>query len=117
MPVQGWIDVSDLYCKGCELCISACPITASTIEYLGPGVLAGSHQHGIQGDNRLLKLVDSEDGVWRCHSAFECSAVCPSFVEPGWRIMELRRQVFKEKWRQLFHLSSKGIPVSTEVKK
>lgn len=25
MPVKGWIEVSDLYCKGCELCVSACP--------------------------------------------------------------------------------------------
>lgn len=25
MTVQGWIEVSDNYCKGCELCISVCP--------------------------------------------------------------------------------------------
>jgi 2-oxoglutarate ferredoxin oxidoreductase subunit delta len=25
MPAKGWIEVNDLYCKGCELCISACP--------------------------------------------------------------------------------------------
>lgn len=25
MAVQGWIDVSDSYCKGCELCVSVCP--------------------------------------------------------------------------------------------
>jgi 2-oxoglutarate ferredoxin oxidoreductase subunit delta len=25
MPIRGWIEVNDLYCKGCELCISACP--------------------------------------------------------------------------------------------
>ena len=25
MPVKGWIEVNDLYCKGCELCITACP--------------------------------------------------------------------------------------------
>ena len=25
MPAKGWIEVSDNYCKGCELCISACP--------------------------------------------------------------------------------------------
>ena len=26
MPVKGWIEVNDLYCKGCELCITACPV-------------------------------------------------------------------------------------------
>ncbi len=25
MSVKGWIEVSDLYCKGCELCVFACP--------------------------------------------------------------------------------------------
>jgi len=25
MPARGWIEVSDMYCKGCELCINACP--------------------------------------------------------------------------------------------
>ena len=25
MPVKGWIEVNDLYCKGCELCVQACP--------------------------------------------------------------------------------------------
>ncbi len=25
MPVKGWIEVNENYCKGCELCISECP--------------------------------------------------------------------------------------------
>jgi 2-oxoglutarate ferredoxin oxidoreductase subunit delta len=25
MPIRGWIEVNDLYCKGCGLCVSACP--------------------------------------------------------------------------------------------
>jgi 2-oxoglutarate ferredoxin oxidoreductase subunit delta len=25
MPAKGWIEVNDQYCKGCELCITACP--------------------------------------------------------------------------------------------
>ncbi len=89
-------------CIECGLCISACPITASSPDYLGPAVLAGAHQHGLQGDMDILQLVDCEDGIWRCHSAFECTAVCPSFVEPGWRIMDLRRQVIGIRIKQLF---------------
>jgi succinate dehydrogenase / fumarate reductase iron-sulfur subunit len=89
-------------CIECGLCISACPITASSAEYLGPAVLAGAHQHGIKNDDQVLRLVDCEDGIWRCHSAFECTAVCPSFVEPGWRIMDLRKQVIGIRIKQLF---------------
>ena len=25
MPVKGTIEVNELYCKGCELCVTACP--------------------------------------------------------------------------------------------
>ncbi len=25
MPAKGWIEVSDQYCKGCELCIQRVP--------------------------------------------------------------------------------------------
>jgi succinate dehydrogenase / fumarate reductase, iron-sulfur subunit len=91
VPGEHMLRLSD--CIECGLCISACPITASSPGYLGPAVLAGAHQRGIQQDEQLFKLVNSEDGVWRCHSAYECTAVCPSFVDPGWRIMDLRKQI------------------------
>ncbi len=25
MPVKGWIEVNELYCKGCSLCVEQCP--------------------------------------------------------------------------------------------
>ena len=25
MPPKGWIEVDESYCKGCELCVEACP--------------------------------------------------------------------------------------------
>ena len=25
MPAKGWIEVNDLFCKGCELCVTECP--------------------------------------------------------------------------------------------
>jgi len=25
MPAKGWIEVDELQCKGCELCVEACP--------------------------------------------------------------------------------------------
>jgi succinate dehydrogenase / fumarate reductase iron-sulfur subunit len=85
-------------CIECGLCISACPIAATSTTYLGPAVLAGAHQSGLYID----PYIDHEDGVWRCHSAFECTAVCPSFVEPGDRIMELRKRLMGQRIRQLF---------------
>jgi succinate dehydrogenase/fumarate reductase iron-sulfur protein len=89
-------------CIECGLCISACPIAATTPAYLGPAVLAAAQQNGLDRMPELLEIVDCEDGVWRCHSAYECSAVCPSNVDPGWRIMDLRKQVVAQRLRALF---------------
>ena len=89
-------------CLECGMCISACPVALTTEAYLGPAVLAGAHAHGLKASPVVLKHVDSEDGVWRCHSAFECTAVCPSFVDPGRRIMALRTEVVSQKIKRLF---------------
>ncbi len=89
-------------CIECGLCISACPAAATSAEYLGPAVLAGAQANGLKRDPELLGIVDSEDGLWRCHSAFECTAVCPSFVDPARRIMNLRVQVVGERFKRLF---------------
>jgi succinate dehydrogenase / fumarate reductase iron-sulfur subunit len=89
-------------CIECGLCISACPIALTTPAYLGPAVLAGAQQSGKKLEKSVLKLVDSADGVWRCHSTYECTEVCPSRVEPAWRIMDLRKRVIGSKFKGLF---------------
>jgi len=89
-------------CIECGCCISACPIAGTAEEYLGPAVLAAAQLNGLNKSPECLRLVDSEVGVWRCHSAFECTAVCPSNGEPGWRIMDLRMQVIGKRITKLF---------------
>ncbi|MBP1693086.1 MAG: sdhB [Chloroflexi bacterium] len=95
-----FIRLSD--CIECGLCISVCPAAATNVNYIGPAPLAGAYQHGLDHDIALLQLVDSDTGLWRCHSAFECSAVCPSNVNPAAKIMELRRQVFGMRFKSWF---------------
>lgn len=93
-------------CIECGLCVSACPIMGSDPDYLGPAALAAVHRVVVEPrDNRpqpLLDWVDSEDGCWRCHVAYECNAACPSEVYPGDKIMALRRELTKRKFRGLF---------------
>lgn len=84
-------------CIECGLCVSACPVMATAFDYLGPAPLAAAQHDGAVGAPRL----DSQDGLWRCHNSFECSAVCPSGVDPAARIMALRRQVLGRQLRQL----------------
>lgn len=110
-----YIRLSD--CIECGLCISACPITATSSTYLGPAVLAGFHSNGLPRDPELLALVDNDDGVWRCHSAFECTEVCPSFVDPARRIMNLRWQVVSERYGRIFRRPAKTAQAAGEVRR
>jgi succinate dehydrogenase / fumarate reductase iron-sulfur subunit len=99
-PQDNSIRLSD--CIECGLCISACPVATTTLDYLGPAVLAGAYQKGVNGNGSLLSMVDNADGLWRCHHAFECNEVCPSYVDPGTKIMDLRKLVIRERIRGLF---------------
>lgn len=90
-------------CIECGCCISACPISMTSPDYVGPAVLAAiQHSYAQTSDPRLLDFADQADGVWRCHSAFECTAVCPSNVDPAWRIMDLRKKIIGKRVRNLF---------------
>ena len=92
-------------CIECGMCISACPVALTTEKYIGPGVLAAIEQNlRLDKDAPEICLADDADGVWRCHSAFECSEVCPSNVDPGWRIMDLRRQVLINRIQSIFRI-------------
>ena len=90
-------------CIECGLCISVCPASVTASGYLGPAVLAGAQQKR-ELTLPVCALVDNQDGVWRCHSAFECSEVCPSHVDPAARIMDLRRRLITRQIRRLFNL-------------
>lgn len=62
MAVRGWIEVSDLYCKGCELCISVCPQEVLKLDEqrLTPG---GYHPAHIYKDG--------------CTGCAVCALMCP----------------------------------------
>jgi succinate dehydrogenase / fumarate reductase iron-sulfur subunit len=74
---------------------------------MGPAALAAINREiskNGQDIRSLLDLAGSERGVWQCHSAYECTAVCPSDVNPAGHIMELRRRLIMQKVKNLFGL-------------
>ena len=62
MPVKGWIEVDERYCKGCDLCVNACPpeVLALDMEHLTP---KGYHPVHLTGDG--------------CTGCAICAIVCP----------------------------------------
>lgn len=97
-------------CLECGICISACPIAGSDPDYLGPAALAAIERmvqepRGVDVP-ALVRLADSEQGVWRCHTAFECSAACPADVDPAGLLLQLRRQIVGHRIKHLLGIRS-----------
>jgi succinate dehydrogenase / fumarate reductase iron-sulfur subunit len=94
-------------CLECGLCFSACPIAGTDPEYLGPAALAAlarmveEPRGGVDVD-ALRRLASGEHGCWRCHTAFECSGVCPTGVDPARYITALRRRGAKDRLSRVF---------------
>jgi len=77
MPVKGWIEVDDLYCKGCELCINACPqhVLEIDLERLTP---KGFHPVMLAGEG--------------CTGCGVCALVCPEAALSVYREVPVRAQ-------------------------
>jgi len=83
-------------CILCAACHAACPMTASDPDYLGPAALTKANRFVIDSrdahEDERLNLIGDEHGVFRCHSAMNCSDVCPRGVEPAGSIAHLKRR-------------------------
>ena len=82
------------YCIKCGLCYSACPTVATDTKFPGPQALSQAYRYFIDsrdtGTKKRLNIVDDRHGIWRCHFAGSCSAVCPKGVDPALGIQLLR---------------------------
>lgn len=103
------------YCIKCGLCYSACPTVATDRSFLGPQALAQAYRYMAdvrdEGSLERLKVLDSSHGVWRCHFAGSCSAVCPKGVDPAMAVQLLRRYVMFSRKAKI------GAPVYTPPRK
>lgn len=89
------------YCIKCGLCTSSCPTAATDSLFPGPQALAQAYRYTMdvrdEGGKERFKLMDTEHGIWRCHYAGSCSAVCPKGVDPALGIQLLKRHVMAAK--------------------
>jgi succinate dehydrogenase / fumarate reductase iron-sulfur subunit len=93
-------------CIECGICVSACPISATDARYIGPAALAAAWrvvaEPRTSSAERALAMADVEQGIWRCHTAFECTEACPADVDPAGAIMQLRRRAIGRKITSVF---------------
>ena len=76
--------------------------------FLGPAAL--NRAFVVESDSRdkataqRTPVVASEAGLWRCHTIFECTAVCPKGIPITKAIQGLKRKVIATKLKRLVGL-------------
>jgi len=93
-------------CILCACCHSACPVVWTDPEYLGPAALTKAYRFVADSRDEAaeerLKVVSGEDGVWRCHTIFNCAQACPKKINPTYSIQRLKGKSVVQKlkfWR------------------
>lgn len=98
VPINEPID-----CIMCGSCTSACTMAWTSSSYLGPAALLKSYRFLVDTRDAVpderLDIIESENGVWRCHTQFNCVEVCPKKLNPTEAI---QRQKIKAIKRKLF---------------
>ena len=97
------IDVA-IDCIDCAACYSACPMTWTDPSYPGPAAFVKAARFIADtrdaSKSERLRLVGCEDGLWRCHTVFNCADACPKAIDPPHFIQYLKREETKLRFRR-----------------
>lgn len=81
-------------CIMCGACYSACTVVGTKKGYIGPHALLKSFLRVLDprdaGAVERLEEVGTDEGVFRCHTIFNCIDACPKNLDPTKAIETLR---------------------------
>jgi succinate dehydrogenase / fumarate reductase iron-sulfur subunit len=87
-------------CIMCAACYSSCPSVWIGKKYLGPAAILQAYRFAADSRDGMLRdrveVLSSEDGLWRCHTIFNCTEACPKSLNPARFIESLKRTATKE---------------------
>jgi succinate dehydrogenase / fumarate reductase iron-sulfur subunit len=82
-------------CIQCGSCSSSCPSLWGNDAYLGPAAMLKAFRFVFdtrdEGAAERLDIVDTPDGLWRCHTIFNCVEVCPKEINITWHLSQLKK--------------------------
>jgi succinate dehydrogenase / fumarate reductase, iron-sulfur subunit len=82
-------------CIMCGCCTSACPSYWKNEEYLGPAALVKAWRFVADSRDEAagerLAAVNGVNGVWRCHTIFNCMEACPKEIDIVAALSKLKR--------------------------
>jgi succinate dehydrogenase / fumarate reductase iron-sulfur subunit len=89
-------------CILCGACYAACPVGETHPDYLGPAVFLKVNRFvqdsRDKAEDERLELVSGLNGVFRCHTIFNCQEVCPKDLDPTGSIADLKRKIIGKKF-------------------
>ncbi len=82
-------------CILCACCTSSCPSYWKNESYLGPAALVKAWRFVAdtrdEAADRRLEAVNGGNGVWRCHTIFNCLEACPKEIDIPAALSKLKR--------------------------
>jgi len=74
-----------ILCILCGSCTSSCPSLWANENYLGPAALLKAYRFIFDsrddGANERLDIINDRNGLWRCHTIFNCMEACPKNIK------------------------------------
>jgi succinate dehydrogenase/fumarate reductase iron-sulfur protein len=90
----------------CGACYSACTVTALNKKYIGPHALLKAFLRVTDPRDSAaaerLADVAGDDGIYRCHTIFNCIDACPKELDPT-KAIETLRQLAQKRERYEAH--------------
>ena len=87
-------------CILCAACTTACPITWTNESFVGPAAIVNAHRFIYdsrdQGAAERLRILNTQSGVWRCRTIFNCTDACPRDIEVTKTIEDVKRTLLLE---------------------
>jgi succinate dehydrogenase / fumarate reductase iron-sulfur subunit len=88
-------------CIMCGACYASCQVIGLNKKYIGPHALLKAFQRVLDPRDRTpgerLADVAGDDGIFRCHTIFNCIDACPKELNPTQAIETLRKLAQKRK--------------------
>ena len=88
-------------CILCAACTTACPVTWTNEEFVGPAAIVNAHRfifdNRDNGAAERLQILNKGGGVWRCRTVFNCTEACPRGIKVTQAIEEVKRALVLNK--------------------
>jgi len=88
-------------CIMCGICTTSCPSFWANGDYLGPAAIVNAHRFIFDtrdhGEQERLEVLNDRDGVWRCHTIFNCTDACPREINVTQAIADVKNAITFQK--------------------